>query len=292
MDNRLSENLYLGRTRSATKRLKEFIDQTPQKAHGDIIQEESSDEEDFVTAPTDSIVTNKSLNMATLNSNHSNSSQGLEVNSPMTDVNVSTFQPVTPGGDNSPYNTQVHLSNPRNAMSPLPVRLEGKPKFLFNGKKKLDKFEDEWLRCLGQTNWRNSYQQVEKFRGFLSGSAKTWWDSMDDIDKRKIKNGEDAIAALREEFGTSIVTSIIGYVSGKRHKKGESEIKYFRRIRELVARWERRNKAIDRSQEKEICILIVRNLRKSSKVRKALTSTGLHALPITLNTLNSKIRGI
>ena len=171
------------------------------------------------------------------------------------------------------------------------TRLEGKPKIIYDGKKHLDKFEAQWLRCLGQTEWRSPLEQVERFRGFLSGSARTWWDKMDPTQKSLIKNGDDAMAALRDEFDMSFISGLVGSIADKRQKKRESEQEFLRRIREMVASWERRHRtAINDSQETEICLRIVKNMRKHSRVRQALISKG--EITRKLNELNRQIRNI
>jgi hypothetical protein len=287
LDKPVEESLPLGRTRGATKRIKEAYTLSLKKIQS--IQSSS-----IISEPVQS----SDIDMETpVSACHAT---GLEETSPMESSPGVVFQttrgvgfePVTPGGESPMYAHSELAEGFRRAGGSTSLKLEGKPKFLFKGTKKLDQFEDEWLRCLGQTSWGSQSQQVEKFRGFLSGSAKIWWDTMDVLEKRKIRNGEDAIVALREEFGTSMVTNIISYVSAKKQKKNESEMKYLRRVRLMVTRWERSNKTIDKSQEKEICRIIVVNLRKSSKVRKALIGAGISSVPEDMSSLSSRIRGI
>ena len=171
------------------------------------------------------------------------------------------------------------------------TRLEGKPKIIYDGKKHLDKFEAQWLRCLGQTEWKSPLEQVERFRGFLSGSARTWWDTMDPAQKTLIRNGDDAMSALRDEFDTSFVSGLVGSIADKKQKKKESEREFLRRVREMVASWERRHRTtINSTQEAEICLRIVKNMRKNSRVRQALISRG--EITRKLNELNQQIRNI
>ena len=247
------------------------------------------------TLPSDSSNGTPSVPRTTIadSSAHTSSTTVNEVlSTPNVGVNNSSHPSYSGVSNTTPYRyspTSTVNSSVLGRMSN--TRLEGKPKIIYDGKKHLDKFEAQWLRCLGQTEWKSPQEQVDRFRGFLSGSARTWWDKMDPAQRSRIRNGDEAISALRDEFDTSFVSGIVGSISDKKQKKKESEQEFLRRVREVISSWERRQRTtITSVQEAEICLRVVKNMKKDSKVRQALISRG--EITQNLNELNKQIRNI
>ena len=136
-------------------------------------------------------------------------------------------------------------------------------------KKRLEKFVDDWERCLKLSSWPSTRRQVETFSGYLKGVAKNWWEM--EIDTNQILDGKMAAQKLVERFqDDDYDVDLVAKVEKIKQKRKESAQVFFNRISTMVIAEKKKLGSLKQGVEKRLCEVAIRKLSPSEPLKGQL----------------------
>ena len=178
-------------------------------------------------------------------------------------------------GEEIPVSMSNQRSTPMQNITIASMKLVSQPKD-FNPssrsketKRRLEKFIDDWERCLTLSTWPNKERQVQTFSGYMKGIAKNWWEM--EIDVSKILDGNMAAQKLVERFqDLDYDVDLVAKVEKIKQKRKESAQRFLNRISTIIIAEKKKIGPLPESLEKRLCEVAIRKLSPKEPLKGQL----------------------